>query len=107
MSQSITEYAEKTDQGGWRVAGTRISLDSIIQAYWDGKSAEAIVDEFPALSNEQIHGSIAYYLRHKAEIDEYLFKQESKWRELAASSEFKHGSMLDRLRTHRRSETAE
>lgn len=107
MSQSITEYAEKTAQGGWRIAGTRISLDSIIQAYWDGKSPEAIVQDFPTLSNEQVYGVIAYYLRHKVEIDDYLVQQQSKWRALAAESELKNGALLDRLRAQRRSEKPE
>ena len=40
-------YAQKTTAGGWRVANSRVSLDSIVFAYWEGKSAEAIVEEFP------------------------------------------------------------
>ena len=101
MSQSVTEYAERTAQGGWRVAGSRISLDSIVQAYWDGESPEAIAREFPPLSNEQVHGAIAYYLRHKDEIDSYLAQQADTWKKLAVSSDQEHGSFLERLRSHR------
>ena len=35
MSEAVS-YATKTAEGGWRVTGTRVSLDSVVRAYWDG-----------------------------------------------------------------------
>src|ERR1043165_6584969 len=98
MSQTLAEYAYKTEQGGWRVVGSRVSLDSVIHSYWQGKSPEAIVEEFPTLSAEQVYGAIAFYLRNKKEIDEYLGQQEIKWEELKARSEAQSGPLLERLR---------
>ena len=103
MSQTITEYAYKTAQGGWRVAGSRVSLDSVVHAYWEGKSPEAIVEAFPTLSAEQVYGAIAFYLRNRKEIDDYLAQQDTRWQELAARSEKQHGPLLERLRKSRRS----
>ena len=101
MSQTTTECAQKTTQGGWRIADSRVSLDSVVHAYWEGKSPEVIAEEYPALTAEQVYGAIACYLRNKSEIDAYLSQQEVEWQQLAATSELQHGSLLHRLRTHR------
>jgi uncharacterized protein (DUF433 family) len=98
MSQTAINYAHKTTEGGWRIADSRVSLDSVVLAYWDGKSPEAIVEEFPTLSDEQVYGAIAFYLHNRQEIDEYLSQQESKWQQLATESNANSGPLLDRLR---------
>ena len=64
-------YIEQRD-GVYMVAGTRVSLDSIVYAFLDGQSAEAIARAFPVLTLEQVHGAIAYYLAHRDEVDRYL-----------------------------------
>ena len=38
----------------YRVAGIRISLDSLIYAYLNGHTAEAIAQAFPLLTLEQV-----------------------------------------------------
>ena len=66
------EYVEQHDAGYW-VAGTRVSLDSVVLAFLDGLSPETIVAEcFPVLTLEQVYGAIAYYLAHRDEVDGYL-----------------------------------
>jgi uncharacterized protein (DUF433 family) len=56
----------------YRVVGSRVSLDSIVHAYWNGQSAESIAQSFPGLKLEQVHGALAFYLAHRSEIDAYL-----------------------------------
>src|SRR3990170_4542456 len=107
MSEIATTYAYKTDEGGWRVADSRVSLDSVVYAYWEGKSPEAIAEEFPTLSAEQVYGAIAFYLRNRHEIDEYLSKQDAKWQQLANESNSQHGPLLDRLRKRRQASADE
>jgi uncharacterized protein (DUF433 family) len=66
------QYIEKRD-GGYYVAKTRVSLDSVVLAFLDGLSPETIVAEcFPVLTLEQVYGAITYYLSHRDEIDVYL-----------------------------------
>jgi uncharacterized protein (DUF433 family) len=65
--------------GFYRVAGTRVSLDSIVYAFRSGHSAESIAQSFPVLHLEQVYGSIAYYLGHRDEIDRYLEAQEQDY----------------------------
>jgi uncharacterized protein (DUF433 family) len=76
-----SEYIEQRD-GGYYVAGTRISLDSVVYAFNRGDSPERILEEFPLLDRvSRVYGVIAFYLDHKAEIDKYLEESE---REFAA-----------------------
>lgn len=66
------EYIEQRD-GGYYVAGTRISLDSVVYAFNRGESSERILDQFPLLGRlSKVYGAIAFYLDHKTEIDQYL-----------------------------------
>lgn len=65
------DYVEKHKKG-YRIAGTRVSLDSIVYAYLEGLRPESIADDFPALTLEEVYGAIAYYLAHREEVDAYL-----------------------------------
>jgi uncharacterized protein (DUF433 family) len=58
--------------GAYRVAGTRISLDSLVYAYLNGQTPEAIAQTFPLLTLEHVYGALAYYLAHRETIDAYL-----------------------------------
>ena len=80
-------YVEYRDNV-YRVAGTRVALDSIIRRFWEGDAPEAIVQSFPVLTLEQVYGAIAYYLRHQAHIDKYLQQAESE--EAAVVEQLRH-----------------
>src|SRR5687767_948216 len=97
MTESTSIYVHRTAEGGWRVAGTRVSLDSVVHAYWQGRLPEAIAADFPTLSLEQVHGAIAFYLRHRAEIDQYLTEQDRRWRQFQQESASRHGALLQRV----------
>jgi uncharacterized protein (DUF433 family) len=76
------EYIEQRD-GGYYVAGTRISLDSVVCAFNRGDSPERILEEFSLLERvSRVYGAIDFYLDHKAEVDDYL---EETGREFEAS----------------------
>jgi len=66
-----TEYVEHRE-GFYRVAGTRVSLDSIVYAFLSGQSAESIAQSFPVLTLEQVYGAITFYLGHRSEVDDDL-----------------------------------
>ena len=76
------QYVEKRDGGYW-IAGTRVSLDSLVAAFLEGLSPEAIItDCFPSLTLEQAYGALAYYLAHRAEVDAYLQQAEAEFETL-------------------------
>jgi uncharacterized protein (DUF433 family) len=63
-----SEYIEQRN-GGFYVAGTRVSLDSIVYSFKAGDSPETIRQNFSSLSLEQVYGAIAFYLAHEQEVD--------------------------------------
>jgi uncharacterized protein (DUF433 family) len=77
-----SEYIQERN-GGYYVAGTRISLDSVAYSFERGNSPEAIQEEFPHLRLPQIYGAIAFYLDHRETIRGYL---EAKERDIDQSS---------------------
>ena len=72
-----SEYIEERN-GGYYIAGTRISLDSVVYAFERGNSPEAIQESFPVLKRAQIYGAIAFYLDHQAEVQRYLEREERR-----------------------------
>jgi len=75
------EYVSQVE-GAYRISGTRVSLDSVVYAWLNGLSPESIVDSYPVLTLEEVHGALAYYLGHQDEIDEYLLRGEAEFEEL-------------------------
>ena len=65
------QYVEQRDGGYW-VADSRVSLDSIVYAFLDGRTPESIAQSFPVISLEQVYGAIAFYLANQGQIDVYL-----------------------------------
>jgi len=75
------EYVEERE-GALYVAGSRVSLASIIYSFRDGASPETIQQSFPSLSLAQVYGAIAFYLSHPQESEAYLDELKRKWQEL-------------------------
>lgn len=49
------EYIEERN-GGYYIAGTQVSLASIVYAFREGQSPESILDYFETLTLEQVYG---------------------------------------------------
>jgi uncharacterized protein (DUF433 family) len=90
------EYVEERN-GGYYVAGTRVSLDSVVYAFLEGESPEGIAYSFQALTLEQIFGALAYYLANRPAIDEYLRRGEVEFDKLASESRAKHPAFYAKL----------
>ena len=87
-----------TPQGTWRIAGTRVSLDSVIQSFWEGATPEEICQDFPSLSLAQVYGAIAYYLKHRNTVDAYLQAGRDGAEKLQQELTRRHGDFLSKLR---------
>ncbi|MBA3714955.1 MAG: DUF433 domain-containing protein [Pyrinomonadaceae bacterium] len=86
------EYIEHRDGGYW-IAGKRISLDSVVYAFRRGAAPESILRSYPLLTLEEVYGAITFYLGRQAEIDQYLAENEAEYerqrqQERAADPEF-------------------
>lgn len=60
------------EDGVLRVDGTRVRLDTVIDAFNNGYSAEEILLKYPPLNLTDIYAAITYYLWHREEVDRYL-----------------------------------
>jgi uncharacterized protein (DUF433 family) len=66
------------ESGALRVGGSRVLLELVIQAFQDGATPEAIVQRYETLALSDVYAVIAYYLRHRVEVAEYLARRERK-----------------------------
>ena len=71
MDDPVAQYIERRDDA-YMIAGTRVSLDSVVHGFLSGQSAESMAQAFPALTLEQVYGAITYYLAHREDVDQYL-----------------------------------
>ena len=97
------QYVEKSEKGYW-VRGTRVSLDSIVYAFWRGETPESIAQSFPILKLEQVYGGIAYYLANKNTVDEYIKNSEKTYEAMRKEAYSKDPMFYKKLAEARRSE---
>jgi uncharacterized protein (DUF433 family) len=64
--------------GVLRVGKSRVLLELVIQAHQQGTSPEAIVEMYDTLDLADVFAVIAYYLAHRAEVEDYLRKSEQE-----------------------------
>jgi uncharacterized protein (DUF433 family) len=62
-------------EGGLRVTGTRVLLERIVHAFEDGATPEGIVQSYDTLQLADVYAVLAWYLRHRVEVQEYLRKR--------------------------------
>jgi uncharacterized protein (DUF433 family) len=90
----------------YRIAGTRVSLDSVVYAYRNGLTAEGLAQSFPALTLEQVHGALAYYLANQPEIDAYLASSLANYNALRDESRRKDPMFYQKLAEAERAKQA-
>jgi hypothetical protein len=90
------EYVERREDGYW-VAGTRVSLDSIVYAFLRGAAPESIAQSFPALKLEEVYGAVAYYLGHQEDLDSYLRHNDKEFDSLRAQTRQTNPALYKRL----------
>jgi uncharacterized protein (DUF433 family) len=57
-----------------RVTNTRVPFDNLVHEFERGATPEEIVAAYPTVSLADVYTLIGYYLRNRAELDEYLRK---------------------------------
>ncbi|SPF55114.1 conserved hypothetical protein [Candidatus Sulfopaludibacter sp. SbA4] len=91
-------YVEERD-GGYYIAGTRISLDSIVHAFQAGESPEGILRSFPmARPLVRIYGAITFYLENQERVDACLREQDRRWEEISQIQAKSTSPLAKRLR---------
>ncbi len=69
----------QTEGGTVFVGNSKVALEGIISAYWQGYTPEEIQWCFDPISLGDAYSVIAYYLHRKDEVDEYMGDYEGRW----------------------------
>ncbi|MDQ2808942.1 MAG: DUF433 domain-containing protein [Chloroflexota bacterium] len=73
----------RTDEHGTvRIAGTRITLDLLIEAFENGDSPAEIVHQIPTLDLGDVYAVLAFYLHNRPAVAAYLAAQDAKYGEV-------------------------
>ncbi len=92
--------------GTIRVKGSRLLIDMIVNAHNRGMCPEEIFDSFPSeeYSIADIYSIVAYYLKNKRKINDYLAKREKTaenfWKML--ESDIKYQARINELEDSRK-----
>jgi uncharacterized protein (DUF433 family) len=87
-----------------RVAGTRVTLDTIVGAFETGATAEEIAQQYSSVPLVDVYSVITYYLRHKPEVHDYLKNREDQAERVREEVErrFPSAGLRERLLARRR-----
>jgi uncharacterized protein (DUF433 family) len=73
---------ETDSRGVVRVAGTRVKLETIVDAFQAGATPEDIAHKHPPVALVDVYSVITYYLRHTAEVDAYVEERRARFSRL-------------------------
>ena len=81
--------------GALRVGDSRVLLELVIRAFQDGATPESIVQRYSTLTLPNVYAVIAYYLRHRREVEEYLTRREQLAEEVRQRLETQQDDLSD------------
>lgn len=81
------------------IGGTRVTLDTVVAVFKQGSTAEEIVHRYPSLRLGDVYASIAFYLNHQDDVEEYLQQRQQQSQEVRQMNEarFDPQGLRDRL----------
>ena len=79
--QTLENPLRRDEEGNIRVGRSRVTLKTVIAYFNQGDTPETIAQNFDTLELADIYLVIAFYLRHKPEVDEFMARQEAEGEE--------------------------
>jgi uncharacterized protein (DUF433 family) len=83
------------EHGVIRVGNSQVLLDIVIERFNNGAEPEAIARGFPTLNLADVYGVIAYYLRHRQDVDDYLQSRQHEAEKLRREIEARQPSRAE------------
>ena len=100
---AVFEIPIETDLDGViRVAGTRVTLDTLVEAFNEGATAEEITQQYPSLDLGDVYAVIGYYLHNREEVEQYVERRREQAVRVRSENEARfdpegvHNSLLAR-----------
>jgi uncharacterized protein (DUF433 family) len=106
---AVFEIPIETDADGViRIAGTRVTLDTLVAAFNEGATAEEIVQQYPSLELGDVYAVIGYYLHNRIEVEHYLERRREEALRVRRENEarFDPEGIRDRLLARRNQSTS-
>lgn len=72
------------EHGVLRLGATRLIYQLIIEQFKSGRTPEGILEAYPSAPLADVYAGIAYYVRHRIELDEYFKTQDEEGERIAA-----------------------
>src|SRR5258708_6645517 len=72
----LEDYFEFVEPNHIRIKGHRIGIESILNKYLSGQTAEEIARQYDTLRSLDIYATITYYLQNREVVDAYLARTE-------------------------------
>ena len=82
-----------------RVGGTRVTLETVVDAFKRGATAEEIAHQYPSVELSDIYSVLGYYLNQRQEVEAYLGERsaDSEAIRTEIESRFDPAGIRDRL----------
>ena len=93
--QSEAPPLRQEASGALRVGSSHVLVELVIRAFQDGATPEAISQRYPTATLADIYAVIAYYLRHRQELEAYLEEREQRAQEVRQRIERHQGDLAD------------
>jgi uncharacterized protein (DUF433 family) len=89
--------------GTIHVGGTRVTLDTVAEAFREGATAEEIAQQYPSLALADVYSVLGYLLRHETEVTAYLSRRAEQSKTVRAENQrrFDPGGVRARLLARR------
>jgi len=97
----MESYVVRNARGTMMISGSRVSLGSVVHAFWAGETPETICQAYPSLTLEQAYGAIAYYLANRDSVDTELATQDAETSRLREEARARNANLRSRLATAR------
>jgi len=97
----MSSYVDRNQHGTLTVTGSRVSLGSVIHAFWEGETPETICQAYPSLSLEQVYGAIAYDLANRDGVDGELAGHAAEATRLREVARARNADLRSRLASAR------
>lgn len=97
-------YPIRVDADGVpRVGSSRVRLANVVHYYQQGATPGEIQERLPSLPLADIYAVIAFYLRHRAELDSYLVHQATEAERVRMEADSRPGTkaLRKKLLDHR------
>jgi uncharacterized protein (DUF433 family) len=93
--QTDTPPVREDSTGALRVGSSRVLLELVIGAFQDGATPEAIVQHYPSTTLADVYAVIAYYLRHRSDVEAYLHERQRQAAEIRQRIESHQGDLSE------------